>query len=215
MALNMTLYANVRQTAAEIYGSGQSQVDQNPRGDLCFAQSLLPKTELTRLANTWYAIIPTASAFANVAGAPTTRAELALYNGYTDTTCLLIDQIWFFCLTSITAAANVTILAQVGQPAALTNNTAVLITSPLGKVYGGSVLRALAVTTMTTDKFAIVGSGTTGGATATIGAGAVAEIGGSIIVKPGFSVGVNAVVGTATGTSLMGILWHEVKLPAA
>src|ERR1041385_4279289 len=215
MGLNLTLYANVRQTAPEIYGSGQSQVDQNPRGDLCVAAALLPKTELTRLGNTWYAMIPTASAFTNVAAQPTTRAELALYNGYTDTTCLVIDQIWFVSLTSITAASNVAIIYQVSQPAALTNNTAVLFTSPLGKVYSGSVTRALAVTTFTADKWAQASAGTTGGATATIGTGGVAEIAGSVIVKPGFTIGVNAVVGTATGTSLMGILFHEVRLPAA
>jgi hypothetical protein len=215
MGLNLTLYANVRQTSPESYSSGQSQVDQNPRGDLCFAPALLPKTELTRLANSWYAVIPTGSAFTNVAGMPTTRAELAIYNNYTDTTNLVIDQIWFASLTSITAAANVTIIAQVAQVTALTDNTAVLISSPLGKTYSGNVQRALAVTTMTANKWSLVGSGTTGGATASIGSGAVAEIGGSIIVKPGFTLGVNAVVGTATGTSIMGVLWHEVKLPAA
>src|ERR1051326_3059598 len=215
MALNLTLYANVRQTAPETYGSGQSQVDQNPRGDLCIAPALLPKTELTRLANSWYTVIPTGSAFTNVAGMPTTRAELAIYNNNTDTTCLVIDQIWFTSLTSITAAANIAIIAQVAQVAALTDNTAVLISSPLGKTYSGNVQRALAVTTMTANKWSILGAGTTGGATATIGSGAVAEVGGSIIVKPGFTPGVNAVVGSAHGPSLMGILWHEVKLPAA
>jgi len=67
----------------------------------------------------------------------------------------------------------------------------------------------------TADKWAQASAGTTGGATATIGTGGVAEIAGSVIVKPGFTIGVNAVVGTATGTSLMGILFHEVRLPAA
>ncbi len=215
MSLNLILNANVRQTSAEIYGSGQSAVDQNPRGDLCIAPSLLPKTELARLANSWYTMIPTGSAFTNVAGLPTTRGELAIYNGYTDTTCLVIDQIWFVSLTSITAAAGVAIIAQVAQVTALSDSATTLITSPLGKVYSGSVLKALAVTTMTANKWSVVGSGTTGGATASIGSGAVAEIAGSIIVKPGFTLAVNAVVGTATGTSLMGISWHEVKLPAA
>ncbi len=215
MGLNLTLYANVRQTAPEIYASGQSQVDQNPRGDLCIAPALLPKTELTRLANSWYTVVPTASAFTNVAALPTTRAELAIYNGYTDTTCLVIDQIWFVSLTSITAAANITIVAQVIQVAALADGATVLITSPLGKVYSGSVLKALGVTTMVANKWSIVGAGTTGGATASIGAGAVAEMQGSIIVKPGFTLGVNAIGGTASGTALMGILWHEVRLPAA
>ncbi len=215
MSLNLTLYANVRQTAAELYGSGQSQVDQNPRGDLCIAPALLPKTELTRLANTWYTVIPTASAFTNVAALPTTLANLAIYNGYTDTTCLVIDQIWFTSLTSITAAANVTILAQVLQVAVLTDSATTLISSPLGKTYSGSVLKALGVTTMVANKWSLLGTGTTGGATVTIGTGCVAEVGGAIIVKPGFTLGVNAIVGTAAGTSLQGILWHEVKLPSA
>ncbi len=215
MGLNLTLYANVRQVAAELYASGQSQVDQNPRGDLCVAPALLPKTELSRLANSWYTVIPTGSAFTNVAGMPTTRAELAIYNGYTDTTCLVIDQVWFTSLTSTAAAANITLIAQVVQVAALTDSATTLISSPLGKVYSGSVLKALAVTTMVANKFSFIGTGTTGGAAATIGSGAVAEVAGSIIVKPGFTLGVNAVVGTAVGTSLMGISWAEVKLPAA
>ncbi len=214
MGLNLTLYANVRQVAPEAYASGQSQVDQNPRGDLCIAPALLPKTELTRLANTWYTVIPTGSAFTNVAGMPTTRAELAIYNGYTDTTNLVIDQIWFTSLTSITAAAGITIIYQVIQVAALTDSAGTLISSPLGKVYSGNVLKALAVTTLVANKWALVGAGGSAAA-ASIGSGCVAEMGGSIIVKPGFTLGVNAVVGTATGTSLMGILWHEVKFPAA
>ncbi len=214
MALNLTLYANVRQSSAETYSSGQSLVDQNPRGDLCVAAALLPRTELARLANTWYVMIPTGGAFTNVAGMPTTRAELAIYNGYTDTTCLVIDQVWYASLTSITAAAGVTLIAQVVQVAALTEAATTLISSPLGKVYSGSVLKALAVTTMVANKWSFIGAGGTGGATASIGCGVVAEVGGGIIVKPGFTLGVNAVVGTAAGTSLMGILWHEVKLPA-
>ncbi len=215
MGLNLTLYANVRQTAPETYSSGQSQVDQNPRGDLCVAPALLPKTEVTRLANTWYTITPTASAFAPVAAMPTTLAVLALYNGYTDTTCLVIDQIWLTTLTTAGAATNYGILAQVLQVAALTDSATVLVTSPLGKVYSGSVLKAINVTTMVANKFSLLGTGTSGGATATIGGGAVAEVGGAIIVKPGFTLGVNSIAGTAVGTALMGILWHEMKLPAA
>ncbi len=215
MGLNLTLYANVRQTAPETYSSGQSQVDQNPRGDLCIAQALLPKTEMTRLANTWYTITPTGSAFAPVAAMPTTLAVLAIYNGYTDTTCLIIDQIWITTLTSAGAATNYGILAQVLQVAALTDSATVLVTSPLGKVYSGSVLKAINVTTMVANKFSILGVGTSGGAAAGIGTGAVAEVAGAIIVKPGFTLGVNAIAGTASGTAMMGILWHEAKLPAA
>lgn len=212
--LSAANYANARQTAPEIYGSGTFLVDQNPRGDLCVAQGLLPKTELARLANSWSCMIATGSAFTNVAGMPTTRAELALYNGYTDTTCLVIDQVSFLSLTSITALANATLIYQVGNPAALTDDTAQLINSPLGKTYSGSAKRAVAVTTMTANKWTVLDA-RGNPATASIGFGAMAEVAGGIIIKPGFTLGLNAVVGTATGTSLIGVSWHEVKLPLA
>lgn len=216
MGLNLSLNANTRLALPESYPTGQFQVDMNPRGDLCVAPSLLPKTELARLANTWYAAIPTGSAFAAVAGYPATagtRAELVIYNGYTDNTCLVVDQIWFMGLTSIGAIAGVTLLYQVLQIAAPTNDATVLISSPLGKAYGGSVQRQMAVTTMVTNKWAIAGTGSTNGASVTPGTAVVAEMGGNVIVKPGFTIGLNAIVGTAGGTNLMGMLWHEVKLP--
>ncbi len=217
MALNLTLYANVRQGAPEAYGSGQSQVDQNPRGDLCVAPALLPKTELSRLANTWYCTIATGSAFNLVAGYPAstgTRAELALYNGYTDTTCMVIDQIWFTNIVSQAAASGYTLLYQVLAATALTNDTAQLISSPLGKAYGGSVTRAVAVTTMITNKWGVAAAGTSGSASVSIGAGVVAEMGGNVIVKPGYTIGLNVIAGTVcTAGGLMGVLWHEIKMP--
>ena len=48
---------------------------------------------------------------------------------------------------------------------------------------------------------------------ATIGLGAVAEINGGIIVRPTYTLGINAVVGTAAGTAIMGLSWYEVQLP--
>lgn len=44
------------------------------------------------------------------------------------------------------------------------------------------------------------------------GTGCVANIEGGIILTPTATLGVNAVLGTATGTSLMGIAWHEVEM---
>lgn len=217
MGLNLTLYANTRLTAPEAYNSGQSQVDMNPRGDLCVVPALLPKTELTRLANSWYCTIATASAFNLVAGYPAstgTRAELAIYNGYTDTTCMVVDQIWFTNIVTQGAISGYTLLYQVLSVAALTNDTAQLISSPLGKAYGGSVLRAVAVTTMVTNKWAVAGAGSSNGASVSVGAAVVAEMGGCPIVKPGFTIGLNVMAGTVcTAGGIMGIAWHEVKLP--
>ncbi len=217
MGLNLTLYANARLTTPEAYNSGQSQVDMNPRGDLCVAPALLPKTELSRLGNSWYCVIATGSAFNLVAGYPGstgTRAELALYNGYTDTTCMVIDQIWFTNLVTQGAISGYTLLYQVLSIAALANDTAQLISSPLGKAYGGSVLRAVAVTTMVTNKWGVAGAGSSNGATVSIGAGIVAEVGGGIVVKPGFTIGLNVMAGTVcTAGGLIGISWSEIKLP--
>lgn len=217
MSLNVTFNANVRLTAPEAYSSGQSQLDMNPRGDLCVAPALLPKTELSRLANTWSCVIATGSAFNLVAGYPATtgtRAELVLYNGYTDTTCMVIDQIWFTNLVTQAAISGYTLLYQVLSITAPTNDTAQLISSPLGKAYGGSVTRAVAATTMVTNKWGVAGVGSSGGASVSIGAGVVAEIGGGIIVKPGYTIGLNVIAGTVcTAGGLIGISWAEVKLP--
>jgi hypothetical protein len=211
--INAAGYFNTRQTAAQTFGSGSFLADMNPRGDICLAQGLLPKTELARLGNSWYAAIPTGSAFTPVAAMPTTRSELSIRNGYTDTTCLVIDQIGFMSLTSLAAATGATIVAQINQAAALTDNTAVLINSPTGRTYSGSVTRALATTTAVANCWmALAGMGA-GGGTATIGSGLVAELGGGWIVRPGSTLHTNVVFSTAAGTGIGWVSWHEVKLP--
>ncbi len=217
MGLNLTLYANTRLVAPEAYNSGQAQVDMSPRGDLCVAPALLPKTELARLANSWYCSIATLSAFNLVAGYPAstgTRAELALYNGYTDNTCLVIDQISFTNIVTQGAVSGYTLLYQVLSAVALADDPLQLISSPLGKAYGGSVKRAVAVTTMITNKWAIASVGHSNGASVSVGAAVVAEMGGGVIVKPGYTIGVNVMAGTVcTAGGIMTISWQEVKLP--
>lgn len=206
------IYGVVRKDNPPAYNDGStSQVGINPRGEVLTVAALPRKTELTRLGDSWSAVIPTGSAYTNVANMPTTRAELALYNGDA-VKSYVIDSVWMYCLTSITAASGITLIYQVGSPAVLTDNTAVLINSPLGLVYGGRAKRALAVTTMVADKWAALAS-LGSGAAVSIGVGCFADVGGGIILRPGYTLGLNAVVGTATGTSLIGVSWHEVELP--
>ena len=211
MSVAAELLADVRVSSPAAYGSGQSLVQQNRRGDVCVAQGLPSKTEIARLNNSWSCQIATGSAFTNVANMPTTRAELAFYNGYTDGTCMIVDTVWGLCYTSITAASGFTLIYQVAAPAALTNDTAQLINSPLGKTYAGSITRAVAVTTMTANKWAALNS-INGGAAVSIGCGCFAEVNGGIILRPGYTLGLNWIVGTATGTTLIGASWHEAKL---
>lgn len=205
---------STRGLAVQNFSDGDGNDPQiNNRGDTLIANSLPGRTELVRLGNSWDMQIPTGSAYTNVADMPTTRAELALYNGEPSTgLSYVIDQVWFISLTSITAAAGITLIAQLqAAVAALTDNTAVLINSPLGKTYGGRAKRALAVTTMVANKWRALGA-VQAGAAASIGLGLVANVDGGIIVPPGATLGLNAVAGTATGTSLIGVSWHEVQL---
>lgn len=207
------MYGRVRRGSVPDYNDGSdSAVAINHRGEVLVSQGLPRLASLVNMASSFNMMIPTGSAYTNVADMPTTRAELALYNA-DSVYSYVIDSIYFLSLTSVTAAANVSLIYQVAAPAALTDNTAVLINSPIGKVYDGKAKRALAVTTMTANKWAVVAA-SPAGAAASIGLGLVANIDGGIIVRPGYTLGLNAVAGTATGTSLIGVSWHEVVLPA-
>ena len=203
----------VRGVSAPAYGDGEQSFGVTPRGETIVAQGLPPKTEVVRLGDSWTCQIATGSAFTHVANMPTTRAELALYNGEPgDGKCYVIDAVWWFCLTSITAASGGTLIYQVAAAAAApTDDPLQLINSPMGKTYGGRAKRAVAVTTMTANKWAALAS-QPAGAAVSIGVGVVAEARGGIVLPPGATLGLNVVVGTATGTGLIGLAWHEAKL---
>lgn len=211
MSIDAKNYANVRVSSAQAFTAGSSPADINPRGDLIVVNAMPSKAELVRLGDSWSCQMATGSAYTNVANMPTTRAELAIYNGNT-TKSVVIDAAWMLSLTSITAISAVTLIYQVASVTALTNDTAQLINSPLGKTYAGSVTRAVAVTTMTANKWAVLACAGAQAAVS-IGSGVYAEVNGGIILRPGYTLGLNAVVGTATGTSLIGVAWHEVTLP--
>lgn len=205
----------VRRKNVPDYGEGTTgQLAINGRGEALVSQALLSKAGLVVQGNSWSVMTATGSAFTNVANMPTTLAVLALYNGEPGTgKSYVIDQIGFLCLTSITAASGLTLIYQMGAPAALTDDTAQLINSPVGATYNGRAKRAINVTTMIANKWTPLASNGGAGAAVSIGTGCVANVDGGIIVPPGYTLGVNAVLGTATGTSLMSISWHEVQLP--
>lgn len=210
-----SIYGIVRRGSVPDYNDGStSQVGINTRGELLVASALPEKAELARQGNSWSCQIATGSAFTPVAAMPTTRAELALYNGNANPgVTFVIDSIWYFALTSQAAAVCATLIYQINSSAAaLTDDTAQLINSPVGKTYGGLAKRAVAVTTMVANKWSVVGCSSASPA-ASIGHGVYAEINGGIQVRPGATLGLNAVVGTAAGTAIIGVSWHEVYLP--
>jgi len=203
----------VRGTSVPAYGDGEGDLGITSRGELLIAYGLPLKTDLVRLGDTYTCQIATGSAFTHVATMPTTRSELSLFNGEPGTgKCYVIDSIWWFCLTSITAASGATLIYQVSPSAAApTDDAAQLINSPMGKAYGGRARRAVATTVMTANKWAALAS-QPAGAAVSIGVGLVAQVEGGIVIPPGATLGINVVVGTATGTALVGVSWHEAQL---
>lgn len=211
------LLGRVRKLIVPTYSDQDEKIPaMNDRGELLVSPALLPKTELARLGQTWNVKIATASAFTHVAALPTTRAELVLFNGEAaGGKSYVIDSVWHLGITSMAAAGSVALLGQIVPNAtAPTDNTSQLITSRNGKTYNGYAKRAVAQTTMTADKWELLASSNSGGgATAQIGLATIAELNGGWILKPGDMLGVNVVAGTAAGTAIMGITWHEVQLP--
>lgn len=196
------------------YADGEHPAGMNNRGDACITWSLPPKAEIVRLGQSWDVRIASGSAFTHVAALPTTRAELVLFNG-DPTKCYVVDSVYHLGISSMGAAGSVTLLGQiVSGIAAPTDDPLQLITGRSGRSYGGNAKRAVAQTTMLANRWSILQTSNNGGsATAQIGLATLAEVYGGFILKPGDTFGANAIVGTAEGTGILGIVWHEVELP--
>ncbi len=207
----ITMEARVRGPRAKYSQGIDVPVTITQGGELITTQGLPPKTEAVRLNDCWSMMIPTGSAFTGVAGMPTTRAELVLYNNEPGGgKSFIIDTVGFLSLTDITALSNATIIYQVNGTS-VTDEALVLINSPTGATYGGKAEKDLATTAFVANKWTpLAGAGNP--ATATLGFGFVAEVNGGIILRPGSALGVNAVCSSTTGTHLMSISWQEAVL---
>ena len=202
----------VRGTATPAYGESDSPFGMTKRGEQLTALGVPSKTELVRLGDTWSLQIAAADAFTHVAAAPTTRAEIVLYNGEPGSgKSYVINSVWSVCTLTIQAVSSSTLIYQVDDSiAAPTDNATQLIVSPLGHDYGGNALKALAVTTLAANKWASLAS-SAAGAAVSVGFGLVAEVDGGIILQPGATLGLNLIQGTAVGKSVIGVNWSEVQ----
>ena len=167
------------------------------------------------------AAIPTGSAFTFVAAWPTTRAELVLNNGEpVGGKTYLIDRVWMVNITSMAAAQPVALLGQV-VPAALavalaTDNAAILRWSLSGykKTYPGNARLALANTAFAlTNLWTTLGQGVVPSPTTNLGVSLEAFVQGRYQVPPGAAFCLAGLAGTAAGTAILGVEWHEVQLP--
>ena len=206
-----TMEARVRGPRAKYSQGVDVPVTITNGGEMLVTAGLPAKTEGVRLRDSWSMVIPTESQFAGVAAFPTTRAELVLYNGEPGGgQSYIIDTVGLVCTVSTAALSNATIIYQVNGTG-ITDEVLVLINSPVGDTYNGKATKDLATTAFVANKWTPLASGTQA-ATASIGFGIVAEVNGGIILRPGMALGVNAVVGTATGDYVMSISWQEAVL---
>ena len=212
--MSETFLARVRRLVTTSYSDSDSPIAINPRGDSLVAQSLPRKTELARLGNSWSITTPLANAFQPVAALPTTRAEMVLYNGDA-LKSYVIDSVFVIGATSIGVAGVITLLGQlVPSGTAPTDNAAVLVNSRSCRSnYGGKARKAIANTAFgIADKWEVLGNSALSSATTAIGLAAYADVEGGFIVPPGGLFLANAIAGTAGGTCVIGIVWHEVEL---
>lgn len=215
-------YGSVR-GAADAYNSpagAEAELLLNNRGDLQTSLALPERADLVRLGRSWCAAIPSASAFTYVAALPTTRAELVLYNAEdADGYSYIIDRVWMFNISSMGAAQPLTIVGQL-VPSYLigtvpTDAATILRAGMSGKQgpYSGKALMALANTTMgqIANRWAVLGS-TIAAPTTNLGAAIDLRIQGRYIVTPKSGFALAGVAGTAAGTAIIGVEWHEVRL---
>jgi hypothetical protein len=194
----------------------------NNQGDRLVAQALPERAEIVRMGRSYAAQIAAANAFTYVAALPSTRAEIVMYNNAPlGGVSLVIDRVWLYGVTTMAASQPVAMLGQVGTiaiAAAPTDGTTTIVqTSLSGKLVGltraGVALFALANTAfMVANHWTVLGTGVTPSPTTNLGVSIEANCYGRYIIPPQATFGLNAVAGTAAGTAVMGLEYHEVQI---
>lgn len=215
------LRGRVRKTSIPAYGDGDEKTPgMNDRAEILIAQAVPDRAEMVRLGRTITRTIPTGSAFTHVAAWPTTRAELVIKNGESPGgKSYIFDSIWAAnAATSIAAASAYTLLGQIVNSHAtdVTDNTAVLTQNRSANANYASLSKCAVANTAygVASKWEVLESAPAGPA-ASIGLAVLAKINGGIILPPGAILLLNLIVGTATGTAIIGATWDEVQLPVA
>lgn len=224
MTVAIDLYGivgQVREQAVPNYADGDQKIPQmNRRGELLLSQAMPERSELVRLGNSWGAQIPTGSAFTYVAAWPTTRAELVLCNGEpAGGPTYLIDRVWMANITSEAAAQPSSILAQIAPVtlavAKAADNAAVLRESLSGvkKAYTGNACLALANTAFAlANLWFPLGGGIMAPMTTNLGGTCEADCKGRYEIPPGAAFCLAGLAGTAAGTAILGVEWHETQI---
>ena len=213
------IYAAVRQAARRAWTSGGDQkADINVGGDLIVSQGQPEQVEIVRMGKSWLATIATANAFTYVNAWPTTRAELLMYNN-SPTLSLVVEEAWMVNITSMAAAQPISLLGQncaPGLAAAPTDGTTTIVQTSLSNKNAaltrtGSALFALANTAFCLANHWDLLDSTNSPMTTNLGQGIVARKL-KYIIPPTGAFGLAGLAGTAAGTAIIGVKYHEELL---
>lgn len=216
----MSLLARVRRRLVPDYAESQDViVGQTPRGELLVSSAMPERAELVRQGGSFSAAIPTGSAFTYVAAWPTTRAELVLWNGEASNgKSLIVDRVWMYGVTTMGAAQPITLIGQVAAAAlgiaAPTDNTAVVRQNLLAlrSSFDSNARLMLANTAFAlTNKWFVLASAVPA-PTTNLGASVEKECYGRYVIPPGGAFCLAGIAGTAAGTAIIGVEWHEAQL---
>lgn len=213
MALNTNILARFR--------PGNSNPDvavhANDLNELIVAQGLPPGTEATRKGNRWSTM--STAAVAGLVVRPSTVAAFEIYNGHpSGGPSLIIERLFWFQLVSVTAVAEAYVgYAGVTSPKAAVTDGSFVVRGSHGVAARNLPVIAAAGTTIVDPGWypQAVNPGHPSITGTAGGFGAIAEVNGRIIVRPGCSLVMHAVGNTTGQTFVQGAEWIEEVIDVA
>jgi hypothetical protein len=211
----------VRGLSRPNYAEGDAFLGINNGGEQLAVLGLPERSEIVRLGKSYGAAVPSASAFTFVAVWPTTRSELVLQNGEdAGGKTYIIDRCWLVNATSQGAAQPFSLLGQLAPSglavALVANNAAVIRHNLLGKnsnVESRAQLCMADTTWALTNQWFILGNSAISPMTTNLGASIEAFCYGRYLIPPKGAFCLAGIAGTAAGTAICGVEWHEAQLP--
>ncbi len=193
-------------------GTREEKFQVNEKGELFAAQGLPPYTEMARKGE-GFSVIATVAVAALVVR-PSTVAMITLFNNeQAGGKAYIIDRLFSHCLVAGGEAGNSGIWACV-HPSGMTNPgvdiaaSAVNITGPTGKIYGGRAVVGIEETVVDNGWYPW-GPSVQQPPTALPGTLLEAKVEGRLIIPPQGAISIQVVASVIDETFTSGLSWHE------
>lgn len=221
---DVNIFGQIRGTARQYFSSSQQEVQPvlGDGGEQLVSQALPERVELVKLGKSWGAAIPTGSAATVTSGWPgAVGAGLTMQNGEAaGGPSYVVDRVWSADITAGATGPRFMAgqLLIAGTTGTFTDNSAVLKHQLSGRAgnYGGNAKFSVAAANLPiANQWFPLGPSQQGVNVAvqtTVGLVNEAFVYGRIIIPPGAFLALLSGGGSATGTYVLGVEWHEVYL---